>query len=532
MPESLSGEGNPKSVGEVLKKVDELIKRGDLREALIQVDRVSKIDPGNLYIRAYQERIFELWKAAEKKQPKGPPPKAITDMREQLAKDRAKLDEERRKREEELHKLEIVRKNLEPKNEQKQEEKQKNHDEVSGATVGTKAKPAEEIPMRVEQRGPEESSAVEEERRRLEEDVARQREETRKNLELAAQHKLTEQRAQEAMRRRGEEARREEEEKRKLEEEEFRKQERLKQEGTRHFEEERQELEQELVRQEEEAKRIEAERRKSAQTISSFVNSRDEALSIYRRALSEAWANGVPAPDQQTKLATLRAALDIALDVHEKFLKEIKQHAYLEAFRRFWSPSGKSSSGKDDAMWLQAFRRAWKSGTMSPQRTAALDQIRKQFQISTEEYLKIESSLLAEARASSRKPTIIAIDDDEKLLYLITTFIEEAGFDIKTFTTSDDALEALNSFSPDLILCDINLPTSKVGGFTFYEKIREMNHLKFVPFIFLTAMTDDALIRSGKELGVDDYITKPFDDEYLLATIKGKVKRYREMRSA
>jgi DNA-binding response OmpR family regulator len=82
---------------------------------------------------------------------------------------------------------------------------------------------------------------------------------------------------------------------------------------------------------------------------------------------------------------------------------------------------------------------------------------------------------------------------------------------------------------PDMIISDINLETSTMGGFTFYEKIRELEYLHNVPFIFLSGLTDEVLIRTGKELGVDDYLTKPFSDETLLATIKGKLKRFRKL---
>ncbi|MEX0736340.1 MAG: response regulator, partial [Bacteroidota bacterium] len=77
---------------------------------------------------------------------------------------------------------------------------------------------------------------------------------------------------------------------------------------------------------------------------------------------------------------------------------------------------------------------------------------------------------------------------------------------------------------------DINLETSTMGGFTFYEKVRELDHLHDVPFIFLSGLTDEVLIRAGKELGVDDYITKPFSDETLIATIKGKLKRFKHLK--
>jgi DNA-binding response OmpR family regulator len=51
-----------------------------------------------------------------------------------------------------------------------------------------------------------------------------------------------------------------------------------------------------------------------------------------------------------------------------------------------------------------------------------------------------------------------------------------------------------------------------------------------VPFIFLTGLTDEVLVRTGKELGVDDYLTKPIAEQTLIATIKGKLKRFKRLK--
>ena len=128
-------------------------------------------------------------------------------------------------------------------------------------------------------------------------------------------------------------------------------------------------------------------------------------------------------------------------------------------------------------------------------------------------------------------PKVFVIDDDEKLLNILKSTIAEDGYDVSAFTTSDDAYKALKEETPDLILSDINLETSTMGGFSFYEKVRELDHLQEVPFVFLSGLSDEVLVRTGKELGVDDYITKPFSEKHLLAVVKGKIKRYQQLKS-
>ncbi len=126
---------------------------------------------------------------------------------------------------------------------------------------------------------------------------------------------------------------------------------------------------------------------------------------------------------------------------------------------------------------------------------------------------------------------VFIIDDDEKLLNILESTISEEGYTVFAFSTSDDAYQALKDATPDLILSDINLETSTMGGFSFYEKVRELDHLQEVPFVFLSGLSDEVLVRTGKELGVDDYVTKPFSEKHLLAVVKGKIKRYQQLKA-
>jgi len=122
--------------------------------------------------------------------------------------------------------------------------------------------------------------------------------------------------------------------------------------------------------------------------------------------------------------------------------------------------------------------------------------------------------------------TILVIDDDRQLLEMISQTLSSHDFEVISLTTSDEAFTLLQKLSPGLILCDVNLETSTRGGFSFYESIRKLKHLNKVPFIFLTGLNDHVIMRTGKEMGVDDYLTKPITEEDLVATIKGKLKRF------
>jgi PleD family two-component response regulator len=71
-----------------------------------------------------------------------------------------------------------------------------------------------------------------------------------------------------------------------------------------------------------------------------------------------------------------------------------------------------------------------------------------------------------------------------------------------------------------------------MGGFTFYEKVQELKNVQSIPFVFLSGLTDEVLVRTGKELGVDDYLMKPISEQTLVSTLRGKLKRFKQLKKA
>jgi CheY-like chemotaxis protein len=128
------------------------------------------------------------------------------------------------------------------------------------------------------------------------------------------------------------------------------------------------------------------------------------------------------------------------------------------------------------------------------------------------------------------KASILLVDDDALLVQALAELLEDNRFGTTTYTRAEEALEYLKMNTPDLVICDVNLETSSFGGFTLHEKMRKFEHLRDVPFIFLSGLNDSAIVLAGKELGADDYLTKPVEPEALLAVVKGKLKRYRQIK--
>ncbi len=116
---------------------------------------------------------------------------------------------------------------------------------------------------------------------------------------------------------------------------------------------------------------------------------------------------------------------------------------------------------------------------------------------------------------------ILLVEDDRSLGFLISEILTDAGYLVNHCITGEEAIRALGKYKVDLCLLDVMLPT--YDGFTLAKKIKALN--LDVPFLFLTArsLKEDAI--KGYELGADDYITKPFDQDLLLYKIKAVLGR-------
>ncbi len=120
---------------------------------------------------------------------------------------------------------------------------------------------------------------------------------------------------------------------------------------------------------------------------------------------------------------------------------------------------------------------------------------------------------------------ILIVDDNKDILFHLKFLLEENNYVVKTAVNGKDALKLLSEIisPPDLIISDIMMPG--MNGYDFFAAISNTPLWNRIPFLFLTAKSTPLDIRLGKMLGVDDYITKPFKKEDLIASISGKIAR-------
>jgi DNA-binding response OmpR family regulator len=112
---------------------------------------------------------------------------------------------------------------------------------------------------------------------------------------------------------------------------------------------------------------------------------------------------------------------------------------------------------------------------------------------------------------------ILVVDDDENILSLEKTILEQKGFDVTGAGGGVEALKLLAEQEFDLVLLDVMMP--EVDGFTVCRKIKEDPRLKDVPVIFLTARGGGEALAEGFESGAVMYINKPFTANKLLTIV-------------
>lgn len=126
-------------------------------------------------------------------------------------------------------------------------------------------------------------------------------------------------------------------------------------------------------------------------------------------------------------------------------------------------------------------------------------------------------------KTESAAPRILVVDDEPALLRLMQFVLDRQGYTIRTAMNGDEALTVAKEFLPDLIVLDIMMP--RRDGYAVTQEIRADPDLARTPIIMLSAKAQEADIERGMAVGVDTYVTKPFDPEALAETVASYLRR-------
>ncbi|GBD86577.1 phosphate regulon transcriptional regulatory protein PhoB [bacterium BMS3Abin03] len=123
---------------------------------------------------------------------------------------------------------------------------------------------------------------------------------------------------------------------------------------------------------------------------------------------------------------------------------------------------------------------------------------------------------------------ILIIEDDLPIRESIAEYLEDEGYKCILAKDGEEGILFANLEIPNLILCDIKMP--RINGHQVLQALRENPQTSNIPFIFLSALVDKKHFREGMLLGADDYITKPFRPEELLAAVKVRLDKYNSVK--
>lgn len=121
-----------------------------------------------------------------------------------------------------------------------------------------------------------------------------------------------------------------------------------------------------------------------------------------------------------------------------------------------------------------------------------------------------------------KQTKILIVDDSESIRELVSSFLEEAGFEVYSAVHGKDALDQLFNIEVDMVLTDLNMPI--MDGIMLIKEIRKHDKYKYLPALILTTESETSKRIEAKEAGATGWIVKPFDRERLLKIINKVVR--------
>ncbi len=117
---------------------------------------------------------------------------------------------------------------------------------------------------------------------------------------------------------------------------------------------------------------------------------------------------------------------------------------------------------------------------------------------------------------------ILIVDDEQDIVESLKFVLEAEGYECYTAFNGDDGLKSAKEIVPDLILLDIMMP--KMNGYKISRLLKFDNKYKDIPIIMLTARSQEEDKLIGEETGANEYITKPFDLDYVVSKVNQYLK--------
>jgi two-component system, OmpR family, KDP operon response regulator KdpE len=121
---------------------------------------------------------------------------------------------------------------------------------------------------------------------------------------------------------------------------------------------------------------------------------------------------------------------------------------------------------------------------------------------------------------TTRKHRVLVVDDEPQIIRVLRTGLTSRGYDVRTAADGEEAIESFASFEPDLVVTDLSMPN--LSGLDLCRRLRSIST---VPIIVLSVKGEERTKVDALDAGADDYVTKPFGMEELLARVRAALRR-------
>jgi two-component system, OmpR family, KDP operon response regulator KdpE len=122
--------------------------------------------------------------------------------------------------------------------------------------------------------------------------------------------------------------------------------------------------------------------------------------------------------------------------------------------------------------------------------------------------------------AGGEKPKILVVDDEPQIARVLKTTLSARGYSVRTASDGDDALHVMKAWTPDLVITDLRMPN--MDG---VELCRHLRAKSGIPIIVLSVRNEERTKVEALDAGADDYVTKPFSVDELLARVRAALRR-------
>ncbi len=228
-------------------------------------------------------------------------------------------------------------------------------------------------------------------------------------------------------------------------------------------------------------------------------------MKYFRTEVEHAWEFGAPTGEKAAELQNLAELFAIPEPVMKQIIQEVKLHRYSLAVKK--AISEKKISHKE---------------------VRSLEHLRKQYDVSIEEYMKYESKFLDALISTQFFGTILLISGDDAMRKDLSERLKSVGFAVVNVSSPETALEKIDIINPQVIISDMEFPDTKHNALTLLNVIQRNKKFNFIPFIIATGEGDIDRVKNAISKPNETFVNKPVEFNKLVNTINDQLQKLRD----